>query len=197
MNTSRQAWSPVMGWRYLFSSVGVGMLAGGLSLLVPPGAEDGYAIAYGIATGLGVWIGYPLATRSILLLLRPLVRLSATTTQRIDELVDEFQIPESDDVGRPSALVRLIGPALSVYTFSVGTFVLLTVSAGFKMVAGVNPDWLAVAICGVPGAASYTYVFLVLTLWVRGRLEVSAYVLRSARRPQKVVAGLNRWFRLA
>ena len=189
-------WPPVMvfSWRWLFCSVGIGAFGAGFELARLDG-EPGFFAARGIAYALGGWLGYPAGVRLFRLPLRPISWLDGTTLRRLYWLADLYPRPHATaDV--PFA-VRLVTPALHVYVFWFLLSAMAVTTTGFQIVAGVySGTWYWPVTCMALALLGYAYTLLV-SVWLRGRVEVLAYALQRARKSRDVMHRFNRWLRVA
>ena len=200
---SRPMWpvAVVFSWRWLFYSTALGVLVGGLLLAFPRSYVEGEAIASGMVMGLACWLGYPLGLWVASWLLRPVHRLLHMTQSKIDWVISEYQIPmpESSDADRPSAVVRLVTPALYLYWLATVPTTIVLLQAGLFQMAGLSPAWEILASMGGTAIAAYAYIFGV-ALWFRGRTQLLAYAYELERGRQKVgrvAFKLNHMLRLA
>ena len=198
--SSRPVWPVTMlfSWRWLFYSIAVGVLTGGL-LLAFPSFVEGESVALGIVVGLGSWLGFPLGLRVANWLLWPVHRLLHMTQSKIDWVISEYQIPmpEPTDVDSVPAVVRLVTPALYLYWLATVPATILLLQVGLLQMAGLSPAWeIHASVAGI-AIAAYAYIFGV-ALWLRGRTQLLAYELeRGRQKVGRVAFKLNHLLRLA
>lgn len=166
--------------------VGIGTLTSLLLFLVG-GAEQGEALALGMALGVSVLIGYPLGRAVARLLIEGELRLLEANLARAFEIAAEHRIPLPSDEeirGRKTPLSAWVAVAgIGAGAALAPVFAVLSAMSVILAMSGLPAGGYAVAAgaVGVAGAFGFALASLV-TLYYRGRIEHVAFRLSVARR---------------
>lgn len=174
-----------MNWGLLAYMVSIGTLTSLLLFLVG-GAEQGEAIALGIASGVAFFVGYPLGRAGARLLVAGELRLLKSNLRRASELAAEHGIPLPTDEEirgkKPPLSAWLAVAGIGVGAVFAPIFAILGAMSVILAASGLpfgDYSTLAAAFGGV-GALGFALA-AGITLYYRSQVEWAAFQLGVAR----------------
>lgn len=165
--------------------VSIGTLTS-LLLFVVGGAEQGEALALGIALGCSVLVGYPLGRAVARLLIAGELRLLNSNLRRASELAVAHGIPMPSDEeirGRkPSLSVWIAIAGIGVGAALAPVFAILAAMSAILAASGLPFGGYAASAAAVGGVGALGFALTAgITLFYRSRIEWAAFQLDVAR----------------
>ena len=174
-----------MNWALLAYMASIGTLTSLLLFLVG-GADQGEALALGMALGFSVLVGYPLGRAVARLLIAGELRLLEAYLARASEIAAEHRIPlpSTEELrGRKPSLSAWVAVAgIGVGAALAPVFAVLSAMSVILAMSGLPAGGCAVAAGAVGGVGAFGFALASLvTLYYRGRIEQVAFRLSVAR----------------